>query len=409
MNYRNYNPEKDKDAIHRIWRETGWLEEGREECMDLLVECGRALVADVNEEPECLVITAPGVMRYLNEDLSLSAVTGVTTSRIARKQGLAKRLTAAAVAADAADGALVSALGIFDEGYYNQLGFGTLGYDHWVRFDPSRLRVMKKPRIPRRIAAEDWEEVHQCRLRRLRLHGGCNVTPAQATRSQMVGETDLFGLGFFDGEGDRLSHHFWCRPSKGEHGFYSIYWMAYQTWDQFLELMALIRTLGDQVYRMDMCEPPGIQMQDLLDRPFYREEISEKSTFETGIRAHAGYQVRICNLEGCLAHTHLSTGGVHLNLKLKDPITTFLERTAPWRGLTGEYVVTLGPHSSAKPGVEPRLPILSASVGALTRLWLGVLPATSLAVTEELSGPPDLLRALDRIICVPKPSIDWGF
>ena len=31
MKIRTYNPEKDKTAVHRIWRETGWLEKDKEE------------------------------------------------------------------------------------------------------------------------------------------------------------------------------------------------------------------------------------------------------------------------------------------------------------------------------------------------------------------------------------------
>ena len=44
--------------------------------------------------------------------------------------------------------------------------------------------------------------------------------------------------------------------------------MAYQTGEQFLELMALLRSLGDQVRLVRMNEPPGIQLQDLMIQPF---------------------------------------------------------------------------------------------------------------------------------------------
>ncbi len=44
MDYRDYDAARDRDAAHRIWRETGWLEAGKEESMDLLVGAGRALV-----------------------------------------------------------------------------------------------------------------------------------------------------------------------------------------------------------------------------------------------------------------------------------------------------------------------------------------------------------------------------
>jgi len=145
LEYRNYDPEKDKNAVHRIWRETGWLEKGKEEPLDLFVECGRTLVADLDGEAECLVVSAPGTIRYLDEELPFSCITGVTTSRIARKQGLASGLTARTVAADAAEGALVSGLGMFEQGYYDQLGFGSGGYEHWVGFDPSSLNKTLSP------------------------------------------------------------------------------------------------------------------------------------------------------------------------------------------------------------------------------------------------------------------------
>ncbi len=60
MECRDYDPSRDKDAVHRIWRETGWLEKGKEEAADLLIECGRAMVAAVNGEAECLATSAPG-------------------------------------------------------------------------------------------------------------------------------------------------------------------------------------------------------------------------------------------------------------------------------------------------------------------------------------------------------------
>jgi hypothetical protein len=42
-------------------------------------------------------------------------------------------------------------------------------------------------------------------------------------------------------------------------------------------------------------------------------------------------------------------------------------------------------------------------------LWLGVLPATSLAVSDSLKGPASLLADLDRLIQLPRPSFDWDF
>ena len=124
MTFRDYDSNKDKEAAYRIWREAGWLkrDEKKEEAVSALIECDRALVAEVNGEAECLVTTAPGTIRYLDQDLSFSCITGVTTSRVARKQGLASRLTALAVAADAAEGALVA----FQNGEGLAMGLGAV-------------------------------------------------------------------------------------------------------------------------------------------------------------------------------------------------------------------------------------------------------------------------------------------
>ena len=107
MEFRDYEPATDREAVQRIWRETGWMREGKEEVMDLCLEGSRAIVAELNGEAECLVNTVPGTLRYLDADLPMSCVAGVTTSRIARKQRLASRLTAQAVADDAAGWSLV--------------------------------------------------------------------------------------------------------------------------------------------------------------------------------------------------------------------------------------------------------------------------------------------------------------
>ena len=409
MKIRTYNPEKDKTAVHRIWRETGWLEKDKEELMDICLESSRALVADLDGEAECLVVTAPGTIRYLEEELPFCCVTGVTTSRIARKQGFAKRVTALSVAHGAAEGALVSGLGMFEQGYYNQLGFGSGGYEHRAAFDPSLLNVAIKPRVPRRIGADDWAMVHASRLARTRGHGICNLTPPELTRAEMPWTKNGFGLGYCDGPNGELTHHFWCRAGEVESGPYSIEWMTFQTSDQFLELMALIKTLGDQVRLVNMREPQGIQLQDLLDCPFKQRQVSEKSKFESRMHASAYWQMRITDLPGCMARTHLPGDTVRFNLKLSDPIGRFLDEEAPWRGIAGEYVVALGPSSNAKSGVDAALPTLTASVGAFTRMWLGVRPATGLTATDALSGPRELLKQLDGNLRLPDPKPDWDF
>ena len=53
--------------------------------------------------------------------------------------------------------------------------------------------------------------------------------------------------------------------------------------------------------------------------------------------------------------------------------------------------------TTARPQPTPTRPTLTATVNAFTRLWLGVRPATGLAVTDDLSGPPELLQQLDQL------------
>jgi len=409
MNYRPYDPARDRANVQRIWLETGWLDKGKEDSMDADLAYGTPIVADINGEPECLVITAAGDMRFLDEKLPLCAVTAVTTSHIARKQGLAKRLAAQAVANGVADGALVAGLGMFEQGYYNQIGFATGAYELMVSLDPSLLTVRRKVRTPRRLKAGDYEMVHAARLARRQGHGACNM-PLLYTKAQMSWGEDGFGFGYCDGPSGELTHCLWLKAKSGNvaNGPYRVEFMAYQTGEQFLDLMALLKSLGDQVRLIRLCEPPGIQMQDLISQPFKQQEMTRNSPYATGIHADAWWQRRILDLPGCLAKTHLRDS-VRFNLKLSDPIANCLDEAAPWRGAGGDYVVTLGPSSGAERGKDAALPTLTASVGAFTRLWLGVRPASGLAATDELSAPPGLIERLDHVVLLPPPDPDWDF
>lgn len=408
MNCRRYDPTKDRDAVLRIWWETGWLKEGKEQAVDAILLAGQTLVADVHGRAECAVAAVPGSMRYLDEDLPFWGVAAVATSYVARKQGMARRLTAQAISQAAADGALVAGLGMFDQGFYDTIGFGTGAYEHIVRFNPADLKVSARPRVPRRLGLDDAPAIHACRLARRRGHGGLNFPPLGMSLGEMV-EHDGFGLGYADGPDGALTHHLWCVPTNREIGPYRIPWLAWQTPAQFLELMALVRSWGDQVLVVQLREPPGIQLQDLLEHPFRSRRATRGADVEHWSVATAYYQARICDLPGCLERTHLPWGEVRFNLRLSDPIERYLGKRATWRGVGGDYVVTLGPASGAERGLDSSLPTLTATVNAFTRLWLGVRPASGLAVTDALSGPEGLLRDLDAVLRLPEPRPDWDF
>ncbi|KAA3595761.1 MAG: hypothetical protein DWQ06_16790 [Calditrichaeota bacterium] len=407
MKFRNYDPKKDKNAVRRIWEETGWIEGKNYEPMDSQIENGRTIVADLKGEPECLVVSAFGDLKYQEEFLKLSMVGGVTTSFIARKQNLAGRLTATKIALDALDGGEVCGLGIFEQGFYNRLGFGNGTMEHIFRIAPSILKIKGKHRVPSRLTKDDWEKVHQSRVNRLRIHGSC-VVPSEYTKAEMFWGESGFGLGYFDKNGN-LTHHFWATGKGKENGPLRIEWLAYQTKEQFWELISLLQSLGDQIHLISIDEPPNIQFQDLLENPFAMKNMTYKATFANRFNTISYWQMRILDLEKCLAKTHFSGKGLKFNLSLKDPIERFLGSDLAWNGISGDYVVELGEESKAKKGTDKKLPILKTSVGAFTRLWLGILPASGLAFTDSFSADEKLIKDLDNLIKLPIPKPDWQF
>ncbi len=409
MTMRRYEHERDREQIHKVLREVNWLPDGeeQEEAQDAFSLGARGYVAELSGLPECYVTTMPGTYRYQQSDLSLCCVTGVCTSRVARKQGLAGRLTAMAVAECAADGAEVAGLGVFDQGFYNLLGFGTGVYEYEVHFDPADLTVTGKARVPVRLSREDYVEMHEARTRSFRRHGSATVGPPDFTRMRVTKPEKSFGLGY-RGDDGRITHHFWCHTEGGPEGPWGIAWVSYETYEQLTELFLLIKGLGDQVRTFVITQPPQVQMQDILQRPLRTQTYRAESKHKTGIIAKAYWQLRINDVAACIAKTH-AREEVAFNLRLTDPIERYLDDSAAWRGVGGEYVVTLGAESSAVRGAKAGLPVLDASVNAFTRMWLGVRPATTLAVTDDIKGEGALLARLDEAFMLPAPHLGWFF
>ncbi len=409
MNYRKYDPENDAEACHRIWREVGWISEGEEDGADRFWQAGPAYVADIDGSPECMVTTGRGQLRYLDEDLDFHCICGVTTSRIARRQGLASGLTANAVAEGAADGAAVAGLGMFEQGYYNRLGFGTGAYEVTATVDPSLLDIDATPRVPKRLGHGDYEAIHRARLHSRRHHGQVVLDSPSHTRGRMESSQKGFGLGYVDDDGE-ITHHIWCDVSSVGQGPYNIRWMTWNTPEQLLELMALISTFGDQVRVVRLQEPRHLQLQDLIKRPFTEYRVRDGGNMEIGISCRAWWQMRMLNLPQCLERTILTDGvPVEFNLKLTDPIEEYLDENSPWTGASGEYVVKMGPNSWAAGGSDESLPTMEATVNAFTRMWLGVRPASGLAVTDDIAAPRELLEGLDNLVKVPAPRPNWDF
>lgn len=405
---RPFEPDRDLSSIKQIWRECAWIERKEDErYVEDFYSVGQTYVASFSERAECVATTAPGTIRYQTRDLPLAAVTAVLTSHVARKRGLGKAVTARAVAASADTGAAVAALGIFEQGFYNQLGFGNGPYEHFLAFDPADLKPLVEFRVPRRLTLDDWREMATALQHRWLHHGGCVLSPPEVIKAEAGWAERGFGLGYVDDQ-DRLTHFFFGELS-GEHGPLKVSAMAYQNGDQLLELMALLRSLGDQISQVTMAEPAHVQLQDLLQQPFRLRRLSRGGDLEGRHRACSFWQIRMLDLQACLRATRLPSCSLHFNLELRDPIRDALPKDASWAGIAGNYIVKLGEYSDVEPGHEEALPSLRASVNAFTRWWFGIRPATQLTISDDLHGAPELLAELDAALLLPPARWGWDF
>lgn len=418
MDWRYFDAQQDQDAAERLWHEAGWLNRHDPQAckgMAAFTDASKGYVGLVHGAPESFVFTIEAKLRHLNDDLSLCGVAGVATSRNGRKQGLALGLTARAVAEAGRDGVAVAGLSTFEQGFYNRIGFGNAAYEHLWRFDPVRLTVSDKVRAPHHLYPSNFEAVHDARLGRMRFHGSVSVLHPGMTESTMRRSPGGFGLGYYDGPGETPSHGLWCSVQQMMSGPYNVEFMFWETREQFLELLGLIKQWGDQVRQVWMPEPSGIQLQDLMDRPTQHFNSTAGGNFPSSCQGRAWFQYRILDLRACIEATRLIGPEVAFNLELSEPMEAYMAQHADlfegldWRGISGTYRVAFGKESHAEAGFDDGLPTLKTSIGAFTRLWLGVRPASGLAVTDELSGPPDLLLQLDEALRLPSPVTDWAF
>lgn len=415
MEPRAYVPERDFDALFRLYLEAGWARDTKREREGVATyaESGRLVVADVGGSVESFASTHRGRLRHLDSELPLSVVSGVITGRVARQRGLALRVTAEAIAADAVEqGAAVAMLGIFDQGFYDRLGFGTGPYDAFAAFDPAEIAVKETPAAPPiRLGVDDWERVHAARVARRTVHGSIMIEDPRWTQQELQRRESLIGLGFAHPETGAVSHHLFALPQDGTSGSWHVLWLTYRTPREMRELMGLLASMADQLKLVRMIEPPGLQMQSLVRRPFRRRGLSKGSKFEAASRVFAWWQARILDLEACVGATRLSGGeSVTFGLALTDPVSEYLSPATRgrWPGVAGEWTVTLGPESRAERGLESGLPVMRTSVGTFTRLWLGAARPADLAfVAKDLEVPADLLAQLDRILRLPPPRPDW--
>ncbi len=421
---RRFDPGRDDEAVSRILMEVGWKRPGeKDERVDArrrFHEASAGFVAEAHGEPECYVSTMSGSYQYRDQALPFAGVTGVVTSRVARKQGLASRTTARALAYQAKEGAVVAGLGIFDQGFYNKLGFGTAAYDHYAMVDPASLTVPCCRRRPVRLGAQNLDEMHAARLRRRLCHGSVSLYNETNTLMGVTAPETSFGLGFRNDETGELTHCLWVSTDSPGEGPYRVMWTSFATIGQYLELLGLLRNFGDQVYTVWLPEPSGIQLQDFLDRPFRRREQSRRGEHETSVTASAVFQYRITDVPAAMAASvrSLRRRGTELpsfTMRVTDPVTRYLPKGTEWSGCAGVYRV--GPEGAETLSREPggsttadRTEVdLETGIGDLTRAWLGVLPTSTLRDTSDVTVGDGLAAALDEAFAGPSPHTDWFY
>ncbi len=413
---RDFDMDKDMTALQRIWREIGWSDSERvDQAMTTFYSEGSCSVAVIkgtaqdrpvgSDSVECAVHAISGTKRLEETDLPLCVIAAVTTSRVARGLSLAQKLTARELAKARDRGAAVAVLGMFDQGFYDKVGFGTGAYMNEFRFDPSTLKVDLQPRAPKRLSPDDFESMLAALIARPRLHGAVVIQHPKCLQAELAME-DGFGLGYYTN--DRLTHFVWMVP-KGEHGPYKVKWMGYEDGHGLLELLALLKSLGDQVYSVHMVEPPHVQLQSMLKRPFRGQAIAEEGNYSAEQNTCAWYQLRVLDPAACVQALSYQGPELSFRLRLQDPLDSLLASDQGWQPISGSYEVTLGQHSSFVTATgESAQPVLSCSVNTFSRLIWGVAPASSLAISDGLQGPPELLTALDRVFR-PNPNPGWDF
>lgn len=402
MIFRKYNPENDRAALLKIVKEVGWSKDS----MEIYVTKGREIITELNGQVEAFCSSSLGNIQYLEEQIPFCEIGTMATSFLARRKKIAGKMTALKIAEDVAEGAAVCGLGMFDQGFYDKLGFGSGSYTHWITFPLKALKITGRPRTPIRLTVDDFELINESLHNRKRAHGSFACTSDLIYGTMADGG---LGYGYLDQKG-KLTHHIWLSDANLLGGPLNIYWWSYQNEEQLFELLQLVKSLEDQIVSVKTMELPGLNLQDLLERPFHYSTLTENSKHQYKVSASAFWQMRILDLKKCISLTKLPFGSLEFNLKLADPIEKYLSNeNVSWRGISGDYIVTLGKESVAHGGSNPKLPTLEASVGAFTRIWLGCDKVSRLKMTDDLKASEKLITDLDNILSLPLPYPDHPF
>ena len=401
-----YDAQLHFDSAVRHWAEINWGDGAEKEQVRLRRswEVGSTIVGVIDGAAEALGHWVPGNVRHLDREVSMGAITAITTGPLARQHKFASRITARCLAEAANDGLATAGLGIFDQGFYDRMGFGMGSYDYVAVFDPAQLSVPTLDRTPVRLTVDDYEEVCAALHRRFRDHGSAVLDPPELVRAELALFDKPMGLGFRDGE--RLTH-FLFMDTKGDYGPHSVNVYSYESRHQLVELLGLLKSFSDQTLAVRMLQPGGVQMQDFFDRPFRNAERTKGGQYACDISARAFWQLRMLDVAACVTNTPWRSEPTRFNVEVTDPVVVHLD--GPWAGVGGSYVFEADDVLSVEHGRDGEVPTLRCSVNALTRWWMGVVPASGLALRPGFDADPELLTQLDHGLITPEPSRGWNF
>lgn len=411
MDWRLYTSTDCEDALG-LWNEAGWAQDRTHalEAADVLYSMGQTWVMDAQGSGlAALVSTIPGTIQHGIAQVPLSIVRSVLVSRRYRRRGLALRGTAQALATAYAAGAQTSILGIFDQGFYDRLGYGT-GPAHILwRIDPGFLRAPVPAAVPELLTLDDYEAVHRLRLRWANAHGQVVIPDPRATLTSLQMTLPGAMYGWWNADHTELTHAIALTPNASMWGPVRVRFLFFETPAQFRELLGFLAGLGDQLRAIDLPGLAKIQWQDYVELPFARLRMGEGAALDTAPGALAYWQLRLLDLPGALASTSFHGPEIRFVFDCTDPIERYLPADSSWRGCGGTWRVSLGQQSHAEAGDDTTLPRLTGSINGFSRLWIGARSASALELTGELSGQPDLLAALDACCLTPVPNPGWEF
>ncbi|MFW2382020.1 MAG: GNAT family N-acetyltransferase [Acidimicrobiales bacterium] len=414
-----FDDERDMESVLRVWTETGWFDgEDRQKAQIkefFQANDGRSLVALLDGDAESVVHCTLGSMRYgtvpVCRELSVGAITAVTTSRIARKLGAASRLTARTIAEMGDDGAAIALLGMFEQGFYDRFGFGVGPYEIKVFAYPGSLRVPAEYRTPERFDFEHHsDELHDSVVNRYRTHGGVVIGGERSTTTAVNLDYEVSIYGY---RTDGAISHWMALEHSGETGPDRVVAWAYQSPEQCLELLRVIQEWGDQVDLIRFIEPPWMQAQDFDSEPGHNYRRTKGTKVHVRTEADAWWQIRIVDIETCIAAMAPVSEPFEVVVEIDDPVEHHLTGSGysgSWKPLTGMWRFSFGEsHSAERVTDAPNLD-LRTSINALSRWWLGVLPATALGVTGQMDADHSTLARLDRLTAhLPRPHPGWDF